>query len=260
MSAPLKILVVGNGSAGKTSICSRFRTDTFGSVYKQFVFRRARVRWHRFHLSQTARPSLARPRRTVGVDFYEKKTTVRGKPVTLQVWDVGGQSIGSSMLQKYLGGATAAFIVFDTTDRASFLDAGDWLRALRAEGAGDRGGGGPKDVWLLGNKADLEANRGVSLPTAREWASQQGLRGTFFVSARTGEGIATAFAHAAAAAFGMTLTDDEVALTVRVLDIHVGVVTARDDVRVQGADDIERADAELEARKRGRPATCCAIT
>lgn len=198
-------------------------------------------------------------RRTVGVDFYEKKTTVRGTPVTLQVWDVGGQSIGSSMLHKYLSGATTAFIVFDTTDRASFLDAGDWLRALRAEGAGDRGGGGPKDIWLLGNKADLEANRGVSVSTAKEWASQHHLRGVFFVSARTGEGIATAFAHAAATAFGMTLTDDEVALTVRVLDIHVGLPVEKDEARVQGADDIEKADAALEEKKRRRPARCCAI-
>jgi hypothetical protein len=45
----LKFLLVGNGSAGKTSLCQRFRTDGFERVYRQ----------------------------TVGVDFYEKEVRVR---------------------------------------------------------------------------------------------------------------------------------------------------------------------------------------
>jgi Ras-related protein Rab-28 len=221
-SRPLKLLLVGNGSAGKTSLCTRFRTDGFARVYKQ----------------------------TVGVDFYEKATTVRGAPVTLQVWDIGGQSIGSAMLPQYMGGAAAALLVFDTTDAASFADAGDWLRALRA-------GGGPRDVFLLGNKADLTGLRAVSPERAGAWAAANGVAGVFFVSARTGEGVATAFASAAAAALGLTLSAEEVALTVRVLGVTVDAPGGADDARVAGADDVEREDRlAAEARAR-REASCC---
>ena len=67
----VKLILLGNGSVGKTSIISRFTDDGFAKVYKQ----------------------------TVGLDFFEKLVTLRGeKRAKLQIWDIGGQSIGSKML------------------------------------------------------------------------------------------------------------------------------------------------------------------
>ncbi len=51
-----KLVLLGNGSIGKTSLCNRFKDDGFQRVYKQ----------------------------TIGGDFYEKRLTVRGKILTLQ--------------------------------------------------------------------------------------------------------------------------------------------------------------------------------
>ncbi len=90
-----KLILVGNGSAGKTSICGRFKDDGFKRVYRQ----------------------------TVGVDFYERNLNVRGREVSLQVWDIGGQSIGSGMLSRYIGGASVVFVCYDVTDAQSFADA-----------------------------------------------------------------------------------------------------------------------------------------
>lgn len=42
--------------------------------------------------------------------------------VNLQVWDIGGQSISSKMLPKYILGAHMIFLCYDITDPQSFAD------------------------------------------------------------------------------------------------------------------------------------------
>ena len=58
-----KIVVLGNGTVGKTSLIMRFCEDHFGKSYKQ----------------------------TIGVDFFVKRIELPGNiQVALQVWDIGG--------------------------------------------------------------------------------------------------------------------------------------------------------------------------
>ena len=227
MSTTLKILLCGNGSAGKTSLCQRFRTDGFERVYKQ----------------------------TIGVDFYEKPITIRGHSAVLQVWDIGGQSIGSRMLAQYVRGAAIAFVCYDLTDAQSFADAEDWLNVLRADEES-----APRDIYLLGNKADLVQLRRVTQKTADMFAEKNHLKGAFSVSARTGEGVLFAFHSAAACALGIGLTNEEVELTMRILAVTVDAAGGADDARVSGADEIERQDALIKAeRERRETAGCCII-
>ena len=76
-----KLVLLGNGSVGKTSIISRFVEDGFEKVYKQ----------------------------TIGIDFFEKLVPIRGDTrMKLQVWDIGGQSISSKMLPRYIYGSTVS--------------------------------------------------------------------------------------------------------------------------------------------------------
>uniref|UniRef100_A0A8C2Q1M4 RAB28, member RAS oncogene family n=1 Tax=Cyprinus carpio TaxID=7962 RepID=A0A8C2Q1M4_CYPCA len=74
----LKIVLLGDGASGKTSLAIRFAQEAFGKQYKQ----------------------------TIGLDFFLKRITLAGNlNVTLQVWDIGGQTIGGKMLDKYIYGA-----------------------------------------------------------------------------------------------------------------------------------------------------------
>ncbi|EDL99974.1 RAB28, member RAS oncogene family, isoform CRA_c, partial [Rattus norvegicus] len=74
----LKIVVLGDGTSGKTSLATCFAQETFGKQYKQ----------------------------TIGLDFFLRRITLPGNlNVTLQVWDIGGQTIGGKMLDKYIYGA-----------------------------------------------------------------------------------------------------------------------------------------------------------
>jgi len=82
----VSLALVGDGSVGKSSILLAFKSDGFMPVYKQ----------------------------TIGVDFNEKTLNIKGDVmVSLRVWDVGGQSLSSKNLQKYLGSSDVVFLVYD---------------------------------------------------------------------------------------------------------------------------------------------------
>jgi Ras-related protein Rab-28 len=60
---------------------------------------------------------------TIGCDFYEKRVVLRGDlAVKLQVWDIGGQSISSKMLPKYILNSHMIYLCYDVTDPQSFAD------------------------------------------------------------------------------------------------------------------------------------------
>ena len=224
----LKLILVGNGSAGKTSICTRFREDGFRRVYKQ----------------------------TIGIDFMEKKLKVRDKEIALQVWDIGGQSIGSKMLPQYVWGADIIFLCYDITDVQSFADAEDWLSLTRRAPASEHAEKGRGAVYLVGNKIDLEHLRRVTEKMHEKFIADNGLSGGFLISARSGEAVLTAFYTAAAAFLGVTLSALELELTQKVLTVTVAAKGGSDDARLPGADAVEAEDrAAMEKGGRG----CCTV-
>lgn len=75
-----KVVVLGNGTVGKTSMIMRFCEDYFAKSYKQ----------------------------TIGVDFFVKRLELPGDVfVTMQLWDIGGQSLFSQMISTYIYEANA---------------------------------------------------------------------------------------------------------------------------------------------------------
>ncbi|KAJ7329468.1 hypothetical protein JRQ81_015642 [Phrynocephalus forsythii] len=51
--------------------------------------------------------------------------------VTVQVWDIGGQTIGGKMLDKYVYGAQAVLLVYDITNQQSFENLEDWYNVVK---------------------------------------------------------------------------------------------------------------------------------
>ena len=100
----LKIVVLGDGTSGKTSLATCFAQETFGKQYKQ----------------------------TIGLDFFLRRITLPGNlNVTLQVWDIGGQTIGGKMLDKYIYGAQGILLVYDITNHQSFENLEDWYSVVK---------------------------------------------------------------------------------------------------------------------------------
>jgi Ras-related protein Rab-28 len=122
-SSCYQVVVVGDGAAGKTSLCMRFCENNFAKQYKQ----------------------------TIGLDFFIKRLLLPNEThVTLQIWDIGGQSIGSKMLSKYVFGADAILFLYDLTNKESFKNIEDWLDLIKKTFPDT-----PPVMALLGNKCTL---------------------------------------------------------------------------------------------------------
>lgn len=182
-----KVIVMGDGAVGKTSLINRYCQDGFAQSYKQ----------------------------TIGVDFFNKRIVLPGQVnVTLQIWDIGGQQIGGKMLAKYIFGCAAVLLVYDVTNPDSFKNVDDWLTFVREEFRNS-----PKQphISLVGNKIDITP-RQVKPEKHNAYATDHHLV-PFFVSAKSGEKVNAMFTRIAAELTGVQLTKAE-------LEVEEAKVTA----------------------------------
>ena len=139
----LKVLIVGNGRVGKSSMIRRFCTGVFTQVYK----------------------------RTIGVDFLEKVQYCRelGEDVRLMLWDTAGQEEYDTITRTYYRGAGACVLAFSTTDLASFRSVATWKKKVEAEC-------GEIAMVLVQTKVDLIEQAVVDKDEAEALAEQLGLK------------------------------------------------------------------------------------
>lgn len=135
----LKVIVVGNGQVGKTSMITRFAKGVFTNEYKK----------------------------TLAVDFLEKRLFLESasEEVTYLLWDTAGQEEYDAITRGYYKGAGAGVIAFSTVDRASFDALDSWQRKVRDE-CGDI------PMLLVQNKVDL-IDQAVMSPQEVEATAQR---------------------------------------------------------------------------------------
>lgn len=102
---PMKVLIVGNGAVGKSSMIQRYCKGVYTNDYKK----------------------------TIGVDFLEKKLSVNGEDLRLMIWDTAGQEEFDAITKSYYRGAAGCVVAFSTTDRDSFDAVGTWISKVEAE-------------------------------------------------------------------------------------------------------------------------------
>uniref|UniRef100_A0A2K6W413 Ras-related protein Rab-28 n=1 Tax=Onchocerca volvulus TaxID=6282 RepID=A0A2K6W413_ONCVO len=174
----IKIVVCGDGASGKTSLCVRFAQDNFGQQYQQ----------------------------TVGLDFFTRRLTLPGNvSVLLQIWDIGGQSIASPMLEKYIKDAHGAVVVYDVTNSSSFENLEDWINIIKQVTKAQEK---PVVLMLVGNKTDLEHRRVVRIERHTKFALQYGMS-SYYVSAKTGDSVTLMFRKTAAEILGIPLEQSD---------------------------------------------------
>uniref|UniRef100_A0A4W5RTU1 Ras-related protein Rab-28 n=1 Tax=Hucho hucho TaxID=62062 RepID=A0A4W5RTU1_9TELE len=162
-----------------TSLATRFAQEAFGKQYKQ----------------------------TIGLDFFLKRITLPGNlNVTLQVWDIGGQTIGGKMLDKYVYGAQGVLLVYDITNYQSFKNLEDWYGMVKK--ANEESDVQPV-VSLVGNKIDLEHMRTVKADKHQRFCQENSLISQF-VSAKSGDSVFLAFQRVAAEILGVKLNKAEI--------------------------------------------------
>ncbi|XP_023321324.1 ras-related protein Rab-23 [Eurytemora carolleeae] len=137
----LKILIVGNGAVGKSSLIQRYCRGVFTNQYKK----------------------------TMGVDFLEKSLSISGEEVRLLLWDTAGQEEFDCITRVYYRGAQGCILVFSTTDRSSFKQVLGWKRKVEEEC-------GRIPMLLVQNKMDLLHESTVDSDEVEEMSRKLGLK------------------------------------------------------------------------------------
>ncbi len=158
----LKIVLLGEGNVGKTSLVYRYIENRFSQDFKS----------------------------TLGVNLLKKKVALEdefaGKSASVQIWDLGGQSAYRKLRKLYLEGSQGALVVFDVTSQQSFEALEDWIQSLIEI----RGNDVP--MIIIGNKIDLESERVVTDEAAIEYGKKYNTN-VIFTSAATGEKVEDSF-------------------------------------------------------------------
>mmetsp|Transcript_14995 Transcript_14995/g.37722 ORF Transcript_14995/g.37722 Transcript_14995/m.37722 type:complete len:155 (+) Transcript_14995:1-465(+) len=88
------------------------------------------------------------------------------RTVRLQLWDTAGQERFRSLIPSYIRDSSGAIVVYDITNRASFLNTSKWIEDVRSERGSD------VVIVLVGNKTDLADRRQVSTEEGEEKAKE----------------------------------------------------------------------------------------
>lgn len=161
-----KIVVIGDPSVGKTTLMLQYTEKKFRELYIP----------------------------TVGVQVSVKDVILsdeKGKDskVGLYIWDVAGQVRFAKIRSLFYEGANAFIIIYDITNRETFINSSRWYKDL-TDILGTKIHG-----FLVGNKIDLP-NRQISPKSGKILADKMDLS-YLETSAKTGENVDKLFSKIA---------------------------------------------------------------
>ena len=119
MKKTVKIIVSGDGGVGKTSFLNRLIHDNFDNNSEL----------------------------TKGVDFFSKNLTLNGHEYNFIIWDFAGQSQFKNILNDFVDGSIAAYILFDLSRFKTIESVEEWIKTLNNNGN--------ISAFIIGTKCDL---------------------------------------------------------------------------------------------------------
>ena len=166
-----KIVTLGEGRVGKTSLTLKF----------------ARNEFHDNEIS------------TVQANFLQKDVNLDGGAVVrLNIWDTAGQERFRALAPNYYRQANGAVIAYDITDAGSFNRVKAWVKELQAQADKDI------SIVIAGNKCDRENERQISAHDAIEYSNSIGAA-HFNTSAKSGKGVQELYAEIAKKVYAVHL-------------------------------------------------------
>lgn len=153
-----KVVLLGEGRVGKTSILLRFVKDEYSDKQAS----------------------------TLQASYLDRRLVVGEQNVQLSIWDTAGQERFHALGPIYYRDADGALLVYDITDYDSFSKVRKWVRELRQIVGNDI------SITIAGNKVDLEKNRAVPEDEALAYADSAGATHVY-TSAKQNKGLDEAF-------------------------------------------------------------------
>ena len=161
-SVQLKLLLIGDGSVGKTSLLGRYTDDTFS---EQWIS-------------------------TIGIGFKTKTLELDSMRVKCQIWDTAGQERFRTITTSFFRGAHGIALCFDTTSTSSFVSISKWMQQVME--SADQG----VRLILVGTKTDkpdATVTRAQAEDLAAKFSTPERPIPVYFTSAKKNEGVKEAF-------------------------------------------------------------------
>ena len=159
----LKLILVGDGRVGKTSIINKYLYNTFNENEPM----------------------------TINSCFLEKKMIINEKTFKFALWDTAGQEKFNSVTPVYYRDAKGVILVYDITNARSFERVQKWIEEVRSYNK-------ECEIVICGNKVDIKETYedGVDKNKAKAYVESKGIE-HFYTSAKTGEGLEEVFEYVA---------------------------------------------------------------
>ena len=158
-----KIIVLGDSGVGKSCLTIQATKGVFDSIYAP----------------------------TIGFEFLTFTVKVNDKNIKLQIWDTCGQEVYRSLISSFYRNSSLAILVYSIENKESFSNLELWLNELKSQGNIDM------TIFLVGNKADLQEERKVSIDEGKKFSDENGIKYFFETSAKTGLNAKKVFTEAA---------------------------------------------------------------
>ncbi len=162
-----KIVLMGDGGVGKSSLRRKFMGKTFT---RQYIM-------------------------TIGADFSVKMVDLGREKVKFIIWDLAGQPHFREVRAGFYRGARGALLVYDITRRETFENAPFWMEEF-LKNSGEEG----LAAILVGNKIDLRTGGQGEVSTEEGRSMREELERRFKIpvdfietSAKTGQNVEKAF-------------------------------------------------------------------
>ena len=157
-----KITVVGDGRVGKTSLISKYTLGAFDTDYVE----------------------------TIGAQFSKFDKEIAGDNVRLLFWDIAGQDSFDFLRPSFYRDCDASIIVFSLEENQlgtrSFNNITRWHQEVK-QFCGDI------PLVLFANKVDLIREDDIDHSKIQENVDENKFLGYYLTSAKTGQGVHTAF-------------------------------------------------------------------
>ena len=158
-----KIIIVGDSGVGKSCLSIKASRNYFEDFYSP----------------------------TVGFEFLTFNVKVEDQNIKLQIWDTCGQEVYRSLISSFYRSASLAIIVYSIDNENSFNSIEIWLNELKTKGNPDI------NIFLIGNKADLEDKRVITKDMANDLCDSHNINFFLETSAKTGFNTKNIFIEAA---------------------------------------------------------------
>ncbi|EDV25233.1 uncharacterized protein TRIADDRAFT_56973 [Trichoplax adhaerens] len=152
-----RVAVLGTAAVGKTCLVKRYLDNEFNIEHEPTVD-----------------------------EFYKKEIIAQGCRMTLEIMDTAGYYSFPEMRRLTIRKADTIVLVFALDDKSTF----DYVKEIYKEVLDVIGGRGRKEIYLVGNKCDLESDRQVLDDDIDDIASKSIYMET---SAKTGHNVSAVF-------------------------------------------------------------------